>query len=215
MASTSFHPALFSSSASSADAVHTTAASAPFNASTRLRDDFTDLSQTNLTNLQYQTATLTPLRVDNPYQVHVVRGMANSTGGNAGPGLGAQSVRVESSLIWSTGAARAPGVKTPAGLNPRPFLTVPYMGRGSVNIAEDDAVRRGEYVHYPDGTKQATVVALREPAKRSGNGGMEDTYNNPASLPSIRDRPRVAAPIDTLRGGAHTRAEYATRSGGF
>ena len=191
--------------------VTTTAASAPFNASTRLRDDYADMSQANLTNMQFQTATLTRLMVDNPHRVPVVRGMPNSTGGNAGPGLGAHSVRVESSLIWSTGAARAPGAQYHPGENPRPFLTVPYMGRGSVKISTDDAIRRGEHVLYPNGAKQATQLALREPAKRDGNG-VEDTYNNPANVPSIENKPRNPAPINALRGGVHVRAEYATRS---
>lgn len=191
--------------------VTTTAASAPFNASTRLTDDYSDLSQANLTNMQFQTATLTPIMTDSPYRVPVVRGLANSTGGNAGPGLGPRSVRVESSLVWSTGAARAPGAKYHPGENPRPYLTVPYMGRGSVNIAEDDAVRRGEYVHFPDGARQPTQLALREPAKRDANG-VQDTYNDPANVPNIRDKPRNPAPVNTMRGGEHTRAEYATRS---
>lgn len=189
-----------------------TAASAPFNASTRLTDDFCDLSQANVTNMQFQTATLTrPAVTATPYRVPVVRGLPNSTGGNSGPGLGARSVNVESDLIWSTGAARAPGAKNHPGLNPRPYLTVPYLGRGSVNIAEDDAIRRGEYFHYPNGTRQPTQLVLREPAKKT-DGGMSDTYNDPANVPSIENKPLANAPINALRGGVSTRAEFATRS---
>lgn len=211
-ASHSYHPAPFAppTAGGGMTEVTTTAASAGFNASTRLTDDYCDLSQANLTNLQFQTATLTPVLADSPYRgVPVVRGLANSSGGNSGPGLGAASVRVASDLRWSTGAARAPGAKFHPGLNPRPYLTVPYMGRGAVNVAEDDAVRRGEYVHFPNGEKQPTQLALREPAK--GARSVQDSYHDPGNVPSIEGKPRNPAP-QAPRGGIHTRAEYATRS---
>lgn len=184
-----------------------------FGASTRLTDDAVDLSTAHLDMLRFQSATLTPVIADaNPYRTAapLVRGLPGHSGGNAGPGLGPRAAGATAELQWSAGQARAAGAKLPKGLNPRPLgATVPYMGRGSVNIAEDDAVRRGEYVLFPDGQRQQTRLFLREPARRAPDGP-RDSYNNPDSVPQIPDHPRLPAPVNTLRGGASSRAEYAT-----
>lgn len=186
-----------------------TGTAAPFSANTQLGNDQVALDLASLANMQYQAHTLTRVMAEtNPFKgAPVVHGLANSSGGKSGPGLDAQSVRLESQLKWGTGAAREPGTKLLApAVNPRPYLTVPYMGRGSVNIAQDDAVRRGEHVFDTEGNMQPTQLFLREPMKKPVAGRM-DTYHDPRTVPSST---RVTAPVSTMRGGENSRAEYAT-----
>lgn len=203
-------PAPFVISSSSSSNEFGTAAA--FSANTRLGADQVALDLAALANMQYQAHTLTRVMAEtNPFKgAPVVHGLANSSGGKSGPGLDAQSVQLESQLKWGTGAAREPGSKLVApAINPRPYLTVPYMGRGSVNIAQDDAVRRGEHVFDTEGNMQPTQLFLREPMKKPVASRM-NTYHDPRTVPSTV--PRATAPVNTMRGGENSRAEYATRS---
>jgi hypothetical protein len=187
-----------------------TSTAAAFSANTRLGADQVALDLDAVTNLQYQAHTLTRVAAEPFRGAPVVHGLANSSGGKSGPGLDARSVQLESQLKWGTGAAREPGTKLLApAVNPRPYLTVPYMGRGSVNVAQDDAVRRGEHVFDADGNMQPTQLFLREPMKKPVASRV-DTYHDPRSVPSTVAR--ANAPVNTMRGGDNSRAEYATRS---
>lgn len=171
-----------------------------FNASTRMRDDTADLSQQAILNMQYSQNTLTT-----PYRAGaapVVRGINASRGAF---GYSAQTTVLDSGLTWSAAASMRPvGTQLKAGINKRIFLTVPYMGRGSVNVAVDDALRRGEAIHNAAEANANSMAYLREPAKRNGGGAIDDRYNNPANVPLPGGIVRAQEPIHA-RGGDSSR----------
>jgi hypothetical protein len=127
-----------------------------FNQSGRMGNTPTDESQRTVQNSAYLNTILTHFSSDKMSSSHVdfatqFPGVMVS-GTNGGTGLGALGVDVESNLLWKTNPER-PLEKLQ--LFQRPFLTVPYLGRGSCDTMLESQLMQGETVR---GLKSASTV---------------------------------------------------------
>ena len=129
-----------------------------FNQSGRLGNDSVDNTQRTLQNTKYLTSVLSHYSSapDNSSTQYVdfatqIPGMMVS-GMNGGSGLGGSSVEHESKLFWETQQERP---LERLQLHERPFLTIPYLGRGSVDTMLESQMMQGENVR---GKKSVTTV---------------------------------------------------------
>lgn len=150
-----------------------------FNASTRIGGDITDLTQQNIQNMQLANASTThyfsPPSTSGHLQFMVQTGLAGNgkTGGN---GVGLAEVVTENSLFWKTQMARESGRLM---LEPRTYVTVPFMGKGSVNPDYETSLQRGEYIRdkktgQPIGSMAALHLPENYPINRPISGIVED-----------------------------------------
>ena len=127
-----------------------------FNQSARFGNDQVDQSQRTLQNTKYLSSVLfqyTPDKSDRGYLNFATQypGMMVS-GTNGGLGLGGESVEHESNLLWKSDPQR-PYEKL--SLQTRPFMTVPYLGRGSCDPTIESQLLQGETVR---GKKSVSTV---------------------------------------------------------
>lgn len=127
-----------------------------FHQSDRLGNDSVDNTQRTLQNTQYLNSVLGHYSSDRSSTAYVdfatqIPGMMVS-GMNGGNGLGGNSVEEESKLFWKTQGER-PLEKLQ--LYERPFLTIPYLGRGSVDPTLESQLMQGENVR---GKKSVATV---------------------------------------------------------
>lgn len=126
-----------------------------FNQSARLGNDMTDKSQRTLQNSKYLDRSLeNHFASDNAGHMKFATkypGMMVS-GLNGGIGLGPHSVEEESELFWKMDSQR-PLEKLQ--LFPRPFATVPYLGRGSCNPDVETQLLHGDTIR---GKKSVSTI---------------------------------------------------------
>ena len=127
-----------------------------FHQSGRLGNDSVDNTQRTLQNTQYLNSVLSHYSSDKSSTAYVdfatqIPGMMVS-GMNGGNGLGGNSVEHESELFWKTQSERS---LEKLQLYERPFLTIPYMGRGSADPALESQLMQGENVR---GKKSVSTV---------------------------------------------------------
>jgi hypothetical protein len=127
-----------------------------FHQSDRLGNDSVDNTQRTLQNTQYLNSVLSHYSSDRSSTGYVdfatqIPGMMVS-GMNGGNGLGGNSVEEESKLFWKTQNERS---LEKLQLYERPFLTIPYMGRGSVDPSLESQLMQGENVR---GKKSVSTV---------------------------------------------------------
>ena len=118
-----------------------------FHQSGRLGNDSVDNTQKTLQNTKYLNSVLSHYSSEKSSTSYVdfatqIPGMMVS-GMNGGSGLGGVSVENESKLFWKTQNQR-PLEKLQ--LHERPFLTIPYLGRGSVDPTLESQLMQGENV---------------------------------------------------------------------
>ena len=167
-----------------------------FNQSTRIGSDSIDLSQQNIQNRQLSQASTThyfsspsaPDRIDFMAQSGLI-----SNGKTAGNGLGSSEVNTETNLFWKTNMVREAGRLM---LQPRQFITVPYMGKGSVNPDDETNLQRGEYLRDTrTGQPIGSIAALHLPE------------NYPISRPIAKIDEDALSLDGWQRGGVSTRAD--------
>jgi hypothetical protein len=122
----------------------------------RIGSDMTDQTQNHLQNTQYLNRVLSHYFSDNASHSHIqfatqCPGVMVS-GTNGGLGLGNVSVEDETSLFWNTKQERS---LEKVQLLARPFLTVPYLGRGSCDPTVESQLLMGETVR---GKKSVSTV---------------------------------------------------------
>lgn len=127
-----------------------------FHQSARLGNDMTDQTQRTLQNTAYLNRVMSDYQSDKMANTHMnfatqYPGVMVS-GTNGGTGLGALGVETESNLLWKSEGQR-PLEKLQ--LFPRPFLTVPYLGRGSCDPSLESQLMQGENVR---GKKSVSTV---------------------------------------------------------
>ena len=127
-----------------------------FHQSGRLGNDTIDNTQKTLQNTQYLNSVLSNYNSDKSSTAYVdfatqIPGMMVS-GMNGGNGLGGNSVEHESELFWKTQNERS---LEKLHLYERPFLTIPFMGRGSVDPTLESQLMQGENVR---GKKSVSTV---------------------------------------------------------
>jgi hypothetical protein len=126
-----------------------------FNHLGRIGDDYTDRSQQNVQNYQYANLVLADYFSDKKLenQVQFVSSYPGiSLSNSMGNGLSGSVVDQESNLLWKTGQER-PIEKLQ--LFQRPFVTVPYLGKGSCNPIIESQLQQGETVR---GKKSVSTV---------------------------------------------------------
>lgn len=167
-----------------------------FSANARIGADRADISQQNIQNMHFADHTLSHFYVPTagPSRVNFASESGLMASGNAmGNGLGAAEVEAETDLYWRTKAVRDVGK---LNLNPRTYVTVPYLGRGSCDTENETRMLRGEVlVDKRTGRAASSMAALRQP---------DDC--------PVPDRPREKIDEDALRLDGWTRGGLPTRA---
>ena len=125
-----------------------------FNNMVRIGQDNTDYSQRSLQNIQYSNYILTNNFPDTNYvQFATSQPDVFYSGTHNGPGLAGSIVDVDSKLMIGTEQQR-PGGKIQ--LIQRPYLTIPYLGRGSCDPVLESQLLQGDVV---SGKKSVTTIS--------------------------------------------------------
>ncbi len=173
-----------------------------FNGTTRIRSDKSDKSQTNIQNTRFGNYMLSNYFSDSRSDDHVLFATNQPTvmfGGSFGAsnGIGANNVEVDSMLNVKKENTRS---LEKLSLQQRPFLTVPYLGRGSCDTALECQLRQGDII-----TNKKSVSTVSEQSYNSLHmypliDSIKDTVTNPNYLvqESVLD--------GWTRGGASARA---------
>ncbi len=155
-----------------------------FNGTTRIRSDKSDKSQTNIQNTRFGDYMLSNYFSDSRSDDHVVFATSQpsvSFGGSFGAsnGISAANVEVDSMLNVKKENARS---LEKLSLQQRPFLTVPYLGRGSCDPTLESQLRQGDII-----TNKKSVSTISE--QSYGNlhmypliDSIKDTVTNPNYL---------------------------------
>ena len=116
-----------------------------FNNLGHINNDVTDSTQRNIQNTRYTNLNITNYFSEIPNsQVEFVSKIPGLYyAGNIGPGLGPESIQNENSLFWGTEIERS---YEKVQLFTRPFLTVPYLGRGSCDPTLESQLQQGQMV---------------------------------------------------------------------
>jgi|LauGreSuBDMM15SN_2_FD.fasta_scaffold37413_2 hypothetical protein len=155
-----------------------------FNQQGRIGSDMTDQTQSNLQNTQHLNRMLNHYFSDSTSNSHIqfatqYPGLMVS-GINGGLGLGA-SVEDESSLFWNSKQERS---LEKMQLNARPFVTIPYLGRGSCDPIVESQLLMGEPVR---GKKSVSTV-------------MEDSFNPLEDYPLEKGKDHRTVEESALNG---------------
>ena len=170
-----------------------------FNNMGRIGNDASDRSQKTIQNNQFVNAMLTNHFSGEVSNGHIQFATAHPgvmvNGVNGGSGINGGVVDAESSLFMKVGQER-PHEKL--ALQERPFLTVPYLGKGSVDPTLEAQLMQGEIVR---GKKSVCTV-------------MERNFNNIAEYP-LDDRKRANAnTVEEMALNGWARGGKATRESG-
>lgn len=175
-----------------------------FNNMGRLGSDATDKSQKNIYNTRFANYTLSNFFSETLSDSHVNFAVQQPTmtftGLTHGTGLSANAVDVDSTLMLNAGQER-PLEKLQ--LFERPFLTVPYLGRGSADPTLESQLQQGEVVA---GKKSVSTIMEKSFAPYSlypTDSKMEDYVKDP------KNTVQEAALDGWTRGGSDTRGGLA------
>lgn len=162
-----------------------------FNRLGNISDDNTDMTQRSLQNTHFSNLVLTNYfrdKISNEQIEFISKYPGLDNNGVIGPGIGGSLVDGESNLLFSTKQER-PLEKLQ--LFARPFLTVPYLGRGSCDPTLESHLLQGEVIR----------------GKKSVNTIMEQNYATKTifPLPEQINAVEEVALGGWNRGGADTR----------
>ena len=120
--------------------------------SDRIGNDLTDQTQNNIQNNNYLNHILQPFQSSNNVEFATqFPGMMTQSNAMRGVGLGGNEVHQESLLFWNKQERPLERVQ----LFPRPFLTIPYLGKGSCDPVVESKLMMGEMVR---GKKSVSTV---------------------------------------------------------
>lgn len=116
-----------------------------FNGTARIGADNTDRTQKNLMSTQYSNHVLTSYFSDNKTEDYIrfatsQPGIMFAGSMGASKGTGVDTVDVDSKLTIQNENARA---LEKLSLQQRPFMTVPYLGRGSCDVGLESQLKQG------------------------------------------------------------------------
>ena len=170
-----------------------------FNKMGRIGNDISDQSQKTIQNNNYLNAVLTNHFSGHVADGHIQFATANPgvmvNGVNGGSGLNGSVIDAESTLLMKVGQERPPERLT---LQERPFLTVPYLGRGSVDPTIESQLMMGENVR---GKKSVSTV-------------MEQNFNNISEYPLDSRKRANANTVEEVALDGWARGGKATRESG-
>lgn len=157
-----------------------------FNNITRIRQDDCDKSQTNIQNMNHATYMLDRFNPSSPSSNFVEFGTENNmiyTGGHQ-IAQGGSNINSNSKLL--RGVISKPKCKIT--LIERPYMTVPYLGRGKRNIATESDILQGNLQ-----TNKKSI----NPSSEIDYGGLHYT----PLLPSVKTT--ITNPRNLVEGAAH------------
>jgi hypothetical protein len=127
-----------------------------FNNISRIGSDYTDYSQSNIQNTAYTNYMLSnyfPTNNTSYVQFAINQPTVNYSGVNGGSSVGAVNIDIDSHLMLKNEQER-PLEKIQ--LSERPFLTVPYLGRGSCDPVVESKLLQGDVV---SGKKSVSTIS--------------------------------------------------------
>jgi hypothetical protein len=162
----------------------------------RIGLDATDLTQRNMHNTRFSNYMLSEFFSDKTTNSQVKFATQQPTMMVSGTGIASSVIDVNSMLTLKTEQER-PLEKLM--LYPRPFLTVPYLGRGSCDPTLESQLQQGEIVSDKKSVSTIMEQSFSNYAMYPTDSQMEERVNNPAF--TVQE----AALDGWVRGGSSTR----------
>lgn len=181
-----------------------------FNGTSRIGNDNTDKSQKNIMNTRFNNYMLSTYFSESNSSDHVHFAtnqpamMFSGSHAGASAGINALTVDVDSKLVVQKENARA---LEKLSLQQRPFLTVPYLGRGSCDTVLESQLKQGDII-----TNKKSVSTITEQSFTNNHmypliSSIKDTITNPKYLV------QEAALDGWVRGGSASRVHLPNDSG--
>lgn len=171
-----------------------------FNNMDRIRLDSTDLTQRNVHNTRFGNYMLSNYFSNIPSGDHVKFATNQPTtmfsGVTLGKGLSGNAIESENNIFYKTENER-PLEKIM--LMPRPFITIPYLGKGSCDPALESQLQQGELVHDKKSVSTIMEKSFNEYSLYPMDSKMKDRVEDPAK--NVEE----AAMNGWVRGGIMTR----------
>jgi hypothetical protein len=170
-----------------------------FNSTGRIRADNVDKTQQNMMSSKYNNYLLTSYFSENKSDDYVNFATSQpgiTFKGSSGIGFGASNIDIDSALTIKTDNERS---LEKLSLQQRPFLTVPYLGRGSCDTTLESQLKQGDVI-----TNKKSVSTISEQSFINNQmyplmDSIKDTITNPKFLV------QEAALDGWIRGGSATR----------
>ena len=171
-----------------------------FNHTDRIGTDHTDLTQQNIANTKFANHNLTNFfnnKLSNDHvQFAIPQPTLNFSGGAHGNGLNDTTSAIENDLLLKVGQERA---FEKLQLFQRPFTTVPYLGRGSVDPGLESQILQGEPVQE----KKSVSTIMEKSFNDYSLFVLDDEAKNKATDATLKVE--EAALDGWVRGGMTTR----------
>jgi len=178
-----------------------------FNGASRMRSDNTDKSQQTIMNTKFNNYMLSTYFSENRSDNHVKFAteqpsmMFTGINGGASGGINPFTVDVDSTLNIKKENARA---LEKLSLQQRPFLTVPYLGRGSCDTVLESQLKQGDIVANKKSVSTITEQSFNNMYPLIDS--IKETVTNPKYLV------QEAALDGWTRGGSATREQAKSKS---
>lgn len=157
-----------------------------FNNLGRIGTDLTDNTQKNLYNTRFANYMLSEYQTTHPTQNSIDFATSQPSlmvNGSIGTGINGSVIDNDSFLMLNTEQARS---LEKLQLMPRPFLTVPYLGKGSCDPLLESMLQQGELAHDKKSASTMAEQSLMKYAMYPTDSDMEE---------------HVSKPIDAALGG--------------
>lgn len=152
-----------------------------FNNTTRIGDDKCDISQRNLQNSHASTYTLNNFRpecpMSNPIDFATSQLNVNFTGSHQ---VGINGCNIDDNSELKLADLSKP--KCRISLFQRPFVTVPYLGRGKSNPVLESQIQQGDLANNKKSINPSTEVSYIAYTNTPMIPSLQATISNPANL---------------------------------
>ncbi len=178
-----------------------------FNGTSRIRNDNTDKSQQTIMNTKFNNYMLSTYFSENRSDNHVKFAteqpsmMFTGINGGASGGINPFTVDVDSTLNIKKENTRA---LDKLSLQQRPFLTVPYLGRGSCDTVLESQLKQGDIIANKKSVSTITEQSFNHMYPLIDS--IKETVTNPKYLV------QEAALDGWTRGGSATREQAKSKS---
>ena len=180
-----------------------------FNGTSRIRNDNTDKSQQTIMNTKFNNYMLSTYFSENHSDSHVKFAteqpsmMFTGINGGASGGINPFTVDVDSTLNIKKENGRA---LEKLSLQQRPFLTVPYLGRGSCDTVLESQLKQGDIIANKKSVSTITEKSFTNNHMYPLIDSIKDTITNPKYLV------QEAALDGWIRGGSATREQAKSKN---
>jgi hypothetical protein len=152
-----------------------------FYQTSRLGDDRTDFSQRTLQNAEYANYMLDSFRpscpASNPIEFATSQPNINFTGSHH-VSVGGSNIKESSELLINSLSKP----KCKISLNERPYLTVPYLGRGKCNPELESHMQQGDFANNKKSVNPSSELCYAKYSMTPLIPTLQATISNPANL---------------------------------